>query len=237
MGAADISFTITPTTGWYEDDGDILGTDGPFCVVIDRFTASVEKILCSAINLTSGVVTVYTSSGFSGRGYDGTSPQAHVPNGSTSGVQTCWSAQEAFEANAAVSYLLGTAGGVQSSGEVLSWEAGAPAWVSPSGVTGISLFGVGAKLTGGTPPAAGSGGFLVQTGSPVVMTNSGGASTYSYPEPFPNGVMSVVTQPIGAFAPSGTQLSVTTWSLTNFSIYWAGAVNTDVQFAYIAWGY
>ena len=105
MGPSDTSFAIAPTTGWLEDDGSPLGTVGPFTVVVDRFTASVEKILCSAINLTSGVVTVYVDSedGWSGRGYDGTAPQAHVPGGSTSGVQTCWSSAEAKEANQAVS--------------------------------------------------------------------------------------------------------------------------------------
>ena len=53
------------------------------------------------------VYTVYTSSGYNGRGYDGTTAQAHAPNTSNAGVQTCWSASEAFEANAAAVGLLG----------------------------------------------------------------------------------------------------------------------------------
>ena len=137
IGATDVSFTIAPDTGWTELDGSPLGTVGPFCVVIDRFTTSVEKILCSAINLTTGVVTVFTSSGYSGRGYDGTTAQAHVPNGSTSGVQTCWSASEAYEANQAVAYLLGTAGGTPSLGEVLTWQSpGQPGYASVGSLSG-----------------------------------------------------------------------------------------------------
>ena len=114
IGASDTTFTISPTTGWIEtvgsNIGSPLGTSGPFTVVIDRFTAQVEKILCSAINTSTGVVTVYTSTGFTGRGYDGTTPQAHVPNGSTAGVQTCFSAVEAEEANQAVLYGPGGGG-------------------------------------------------------------------------------------------------------------------------------
>ena len=111
IGSTDISFTITPTTGWVEEDGSPLGTSGPFTVGIDRFTPQLEKILCGSINLTTGVVTVFVDTdGWSGRGYDGTTAQSHVPDGSTSGVQTCWSAAEANEANQAVFDLLGGGG-------------------------------------------------------------------------------------------------------------------------------
>ncbi len=108
MGSTDTSFTIASTTGWVEEDGSPLGTIGPFTVAIDLYTPSVEKVLCSAINLLTGVVTVYVAGdGWSGRGYDGTTAQAHVPGGSTSGVQPCWSSVEADEANQAVYDVLG----------------------------------------------------------------------------------------------------------------------------------
>ena len=108
LGAADLSFTITPTTGWVEENGSPLGTSGPFTIAIDRFTPSVEKILCSSVNLTTGLISVYVSGdGWNGRGYDGTAGIAHVPNGSTSGVQNVWSSQEAKEANQAVYDILG----------------------------------------------------------------------------------------------------------------------------------
>jgi len=116
IGASDLSFTISPTTGWVETVGahigSPLGTSGPFTVVIDRFTAQVEKILCTAINTSTGVVTVYNSGGTTGRGYDGTTAQAHTPGGSTAGVQTCFSAAEAEEANAAAVYGPGGGGSV-----------------------------------------------------------------------------------------------------------------------------
>lgn len=109
MGAGDLSFAITPTTGWTNSSGDPLGTGGPFTLAVDRFTPSEEKILCSAINLSTGVVTVYVDGGdgWNGRGYDDSTPQAHVPGGSTEGVQTLWSAVEAAEANDAVTNVLG----------------------------------------------------------------------------------------------------------------------------------
>lgn len=129
MGTTDTSFGITTTVGWTEADGSPLGTVGPFTAIIDRATDTVEKITCSSVNLTTGIVTVDTTGG-SGRGADGTTPQAHVPGGSTSGVQTCWTSVEAAEANKAVTYVLGSAGGTPTTGEVLIWGASAPTWGS-----------------------------------------------------------------------------------------------------------
>lgn len=129
MGVSDTSFGITTTVGWVENGtSNPLGTSGPFVAIIDRGTDTVEKILCSAVNLTTGLVTVWTSGG-SGRGYDGTTAQAHVPNGSPSGVQTCWSSIEATEANKAVNALLGQS---PSNNEVLTWQSGQPVWVAPA---------------------------------------------------------------------------------------------------------
>src|SRR3974390_2732568 len=72
IGPTDIAFTIAPDTGWVEDDGSPLGTVGPFSVVIDRFTPGVEKILCSSIDLATGLVNVFVDpvDGWTGRGYD-----------------------------------------------------------------------------------------------------------------------------------------------------------------------
>ena len=111
IGSGDTTFTISPTTGWVEsygaNAGQPLGTSGPFTVAIDLYTPSLEKIDCSSINLNTGVVTVNTSTGYSGRGFDGTTPQAHVPGASSTGVQPCWSSEEAYAANQAVAYALG----------------------------------------------------------------------------------------------------------------------------------
>ena len=107
IGSTDTSFAITPVTGWTEttgpNAGQPLGTSGPFVIGVDVYSTSEEKILCSAVNLTTGIVTVYVAGdGTSGRGYDGTTPAAHVPGSTTFGVQPVWSSVEAWEANQAV---------------------------------------------------------------------------------------------------------------------------------------
>ncbi len=112
MGSTDLSFTIVSTTGWVNAAGNALGTVGPFTVVIDQGSTTVEKILCSSVNLTSGLVTVYNSGGTNGRGYDQTTAQAHVPGTTSGGVQPCWSAVEAAEANAAAVYGPGGGGAI-----------------------------------------------------------------------------------------------------------------------------
>ena len=123
MQPTDMSFTIIPTTGWVQNNDSPLGTAGPFTVVIDRFTDTVEKITCTSVNLTTGVVTV------SERGADGTTPQVHYPNGSPSGVQTCMTSVEAQEFNEAVAAVFGTSGSAPSTGYIFTWdELGAPAW-------------------------------------------------------------------------------------------------------------
>lgn len=116
MGSTDTSFTIVPQSpatdlsSWVQDtNGAALGTAGPFVVIIDRFTTSVEKIECASIDLTTGLVTVTVSGDYTGRGFDGTTAQSHYPGGSQAGVQTCWSAQEAYEANQVVAQTIGTA--------------------------------------------------------------------------------------------------------------------------------
>jgi hypothetical protein len=122
MGPTDTAFTITPTTNWVQNNNAPLGTSGPFSVIIDRFTATVEKIVCSSINLTTGQVQVLE------RGADGTTPQTHIPNSNPSGVQTCWTSVEAQEANQAVSTLFGTTGPVPETNWALQWVSGEPQW-------------------------------------------------------------------------------------------------------------
>jgi hypothetical protein len=112
IGPTDLSFTIANTTGWVNAAGHPLGTVGPFTVVIDSGTPSAEKISCSLINLSSGLVTVDTAAGWTGRGFDQTTAQAHVVGASPLGVQPCWSAVEAAEANAAVVFGPGGGGAV-----------------------------------------------------------------------------------------------------------------------------
>lgn len=187
INAIQTTFSINNTVGWVENGGsNPLGTSGPFVAIIDRSTTSVEKILCSSVDETTGLVTVYTSSGFSGRGYDGTTAQAHVPNGSTAGVQTCWSAWEAEEANTAVNYLLG---GTPTSGQVLAWNGTNPQYESVSGLQSVSLYGVDTAPVG-SPPARLSGAFLMQAGTKS-LTFVGGFAQLAFPQSFPNGFLSI----------------------------------------------
>ena len=146
MGASDTSFTISPTTGWTSADGHALGTDGPFVIDIDRGLASEEKILCTSINLGSGLVEVYNTGGFLGRGYDQTAATTHTPSGGSSldGVcQVVWTAVEALEANRVATFILGSAGGTPATGNFLTWGSGQPAWQvgvpNPSGTGGAGV--------------------------------------------------------------------------------------------------
>jgi hypothetical protein len=85
------TFTISATTGWP------TGAAGKFTVVVDRATASEEKILCTS--RSGGVVTIDT------RGYDGTTGVTHVPGSAT--VELCITAVDVDEANRAVAQTIG----------------------------------------------------------------------------------------------------------------------------------
>lgn len=196
MGSTDTSFTIASTTGWVEEDGSPLGTVGPFTVAIDLYTPTVEKVLCSAVNLSTGVVTVYVADdGWSGRGYDGTSPQAHVSGGSTSGVQPCWSSVEADEANQAVYDVLGGGGdslvgvpigslvpfGGPSNNLPTNFLVANAAAISRATYAAcfaaITLAGTGTTTNGGATITAVPTAVAANTmaGFKVTLTNSGGA--------------------------------------------------------------
>ena len=79
------TFTLNSVTSWQEvgSNGQAttnpLGTSGLFVVVVDFGLSTEEHILCSAINNSTGVVTVWTDGGgtLNGRGWDGTTISAH----------------------------------------------------------------------------------------------------------------------------------------------------------------
>lgn len=85
------TFTVSATTGWP------TGASGKFAVVVDRGTASEEKILCAS--RSGSVVTIDT------RGYDGTTGVSHTPGSAT--VEVCITAVDVDEANKAVSETVG----------------------------------------------------------------------------------------------------------------------------------
>ena len=82
--ASGQTFTVADASTWFEVDenGKVtvnpLGTSGPFTLTVDADTADEEKVLCSSVNTATGVVTVWTDGTNNGRGYDGTTPLAHV---------------------------------------------------------------------------------------------------------------------------------------------------------------
>ena len=101
------------------------GSGGPFSISIDSGLPSVEKLLCSSFNAGTGTLSVWTDGVLTGRGYDGSTPVAHVPQPSIPQVRPCWTADDAAEANAAV---FGVLGGSPANGELLGFAAGVPAW-------------------------------------------------------------------------------------------------------------
>lgn len=126
MSATDLTFTLVNASSWIEIGSDSsgahghstgapMGTSGVFVVAVDFGTATEEKILCSKVDTSIGIVTVWTdSSGNNGRGYDGTGAIAHA-SGSNNPVIPVFSSIEADEANDA-SVLVGT---FQASGDLL----------------------------------------------------------------------------------------------------------------------
>lgn len=117
MANTDTTFNISSANGW-------PGSPGvPFFVVIDRGTASEEKVLCASN--ASTVVTV--SGGTGGRGQDGTSAVSHN-SGAT--VSLCITALDADEWNQ-ISYLLGNL----ASGSIIQ-GAGAGTIPTATAITG-----------------------------------------------------------------------------------------------------
>jgi len=83
------TFTLSTTTTWLEvgTNGQItanpLGTSGLFVVVVDFGLSTEEHILCSSLNTSTGVVTVWTDGTYNGRGWDGTTISAHSAGSSS----------------------------------------------------------------------------------------------------------------------------------------------------------
>ena len=158
------SFTVADASTWLEGPGYTLplGHSGYFVVSIDYGTSTEEKVLCSAVNTSTGVVTVVT------RGYDGLKPAATGPGnvhalGAT--VVPVFSAAEAIEANYAVNETVGT---VTTAGDMLV-AAGANNLARLAAGSSGSVLQVSSGVVGWS--AAGASGYLLQsTGSGVQWT-------------------------------------------------------------------
>ena len=101
---ANLTITCDDLTNWP------TGVSGrPFYVVVDRNTASEEKILCAS--RAGNTITVYDDGLTNGRGADGTSITTHSINAEIEHVFTATDADEAnahVNASAAVHGLTGT---------------------------------------------------------------------------------------------------------------------------------
>lgn len=81
------------------------------------------------------------------------------------------------------------------------------------------MFATKSSLFGGTPPTVGSGGWLMQAGSSVDVSDVSGHAHISFTTPFPNGVLTIVQtigdRPVTASIVTMDQASV---SLSGFDI-------------------
>jgi hypothetical protein len=161
IGTADTSFTVASAATWLELPGytNTLGTSGPFVVAVDFGTSNEEKMLCSSVNSTSGVVSITT------RGYDGSTAQSHAAGAV---VVPVFSAQEAYEANRAVYQTLGQ---IAAAGDLLV-GTGANALDNLTVGADGSLLKVNASGNVAWTGAGSAGNILTSTGSDVAWASA-----------------------------------------------------------------
>lgn len=92
----------------------------------------------------------------------------------------------------ALQYLKFPGAMVYAGTEVFVFPAGATEWVKIHNFGGIQLFGAGSALVGDTGTMiADKSPFLVQAGTFVRTSDNSGYSRYSFPVPFPNGLLTI----------------------------------------------
>jgi hypothetical protein len=96
------SFTVASASTWTEtvpvggpNYGQPLGTSGPFVLTLDYGLSTEEKVLCTAVNTSTGLVTGVT------RAYDGTTAQTHAAAAANPVIHT-YSADTPYQANLGV---------------------------------------------------------------------------------------------------------------------------------------
>lgn len=110
--------------------------------------------------------------------------------------------------------------------------------VTPAKMLGIDLFGLGSVLDDGgvAVPSAGGGQFYIQTGTVVVVTNGSGSGSFTWPTPFPNGLVTAVAVEGDATAGNNHfRLLSSTKVGTSFNFQGMGVNNVRVN--YIAIGF
>ena len=256
IGLTDASNTLASGTNWPS------GGSGFFYAVADLGNSNEEKILCAS---TVGNLLTYVAGG---RGADGTAAAVHQPGCTIKVCHVAQDDDEANHmvnilGNAAVGSLFvggGTAVvpstlAVGATGSLLQVVGGTPAWLAVGtaaqflqGGTNPAwlarnqqlLYGKDTALDGGSPPAAGTGPFYVQTGYQAV-TFSGGAGTLTWPTAFPNGVLGCAILPyFGAAYASIIGLNGTA-SKTSAPLYYyligTGLGSGTFNVSYVVYGY
>jgi len=231
IAASDLTFTLNSTTNWYETD--LINSPGhpsanplgylskPFVVALDYGTATEEKILCSSVVLSTGVVTVWvdpSNSANTGRGYDGSAAQPHTA-GSSGTALPVFTSTEAGLANYAVQQ---TVGQITGAGDTFYGTAANTLGVLTAGTLGQVLTAQGAaspqwQTNRGTsyysaaasPPSAPTQGQVwYQTDTHALLVYSGSAWLNTYPSGVPAGRM---------YATSQTVLGPGTFQVVNFA--------------------
>lgn len=250
----ETTFTVADASTWYETGTDgkttsnPLGTSGVFTVVVDFGTASEEHIRCSAVNTSTGVVTIWTDGTRNGRGSDSTPLSAH--SAGSAGNMTCFPFIGGTDFVAIFSVLSGipttyapllsptlTPSSTSSVGLTVqglaSQTGNLQEWKNSSGTTLVSLSSSGVitlnsqKITGlanGTAPTDAATFGQIPTALPP-NGSAGGDLTGTYPNP-----TLVATGTAGTYGSASVVPVITTDSKGRVT----GVTNTNIAISALA---